>query len=176
MQYISLKLPDNLKLLTSTDLDKIYIYYSIVKVHGIGISSKITLFIELPLKSSDKYFELYQIHTLPFFDRNLTKFVKIYQKHQYLASAKDRQTYMYLNNDDLLKYITGEYTICPADSPVYSRHVTCLISIFLENVKGIQQSCWKVILPDDFSPVFNSVNLQLVETTSDHVEMSENRS
>lgn len=125
-----------------------YMYYGIVKDHGIGAYNKFRLVIKLPLKSSDKYCEAYQINTLFFFDRNFT-FKKIYQIHHYLAIAEGRPIIIIIIMTfwSVLQWSTP-FDVT-ADSPVYSRwHVTCLLSAFLENVNGVQQSCRKVILPD----------------------------
>ena len=50
-------------------------YYTIATVHAVATSTSIRLFVEIPLIAADRYFELYQVHSLPFFYKRIWKFV-----------------------------------------------------------------------------------------------------
>ena len=67
LQQVSLQLPAGLSMLTGLWVQEMYVYYTVAVVHVVATSKNIRLFVEIPLKASDRYFELYQAHSLPFF-------------------------------------------------------------------------------------------------------------
>ena len=67
LQQVSLQLPAGLSMLTGLTVQEMYVYYTIATVHAVATSKNIRLFVEIPLKAADRYFELYQVHSLPFF-------------------------------------------------------------------------------------------------------------
>jgi len=67
LQQVSLQLTAGLTMLTGLTVEDRYVYYTVATVHAVATSKSIRLFIEIPLKAADRYFELYQVHSLPFF-------------------------------------------------------------------------------------------------------------
>ena len=72
---VILQLPAGLSMLTGLSVQDMYVYYTVAVVHAVATSKSIRLFIEIPLKASNRYFELYQAHSLPFFHEGINKFV-----------------------------------------------------------------------------------------------------
>jgi hypothetical protein len=80
-------------MLTGMTVQEIYVYYTIATVHAVASSRYIRLFIDVPLKATDRYFELYQVHSLPSFHNGIRKFVMIDEPCTYLAVAESRQLF-----------------------------------------------------------------------------------
>ena len=68
-----------------------YVYYTVAVVHAVATSKSIRLFVEIPLKACDRYFELYQAHSIPFFHERINKFVMVDEPFTYLKVAESRQ-------------------------------------------------------------------------------------
>jgi hypothetical protein len=75
LQQVSLQLPAGLSMLTGLTVEDMYVHYTIATVHAVATSTSIRLFVEIPLKAADRYFELYQVHSLPFFYERIGKFI-----------------------------------------------------------------------------------------------------
>ena len=78
-------------MLTGLTVEEMYVYYTVAMVHAVATSTSIRLFIDIPLKAADRYFELYQVHSLPFFHQGVGQFVIIDEAFTYLAVAENRQ-------------------------------------------------------------------------------------
>jgi hypothetical protein len=77
LQQVSLQLPVGLSMLTGLTVEEMYVYYTVATVHVVATSKSIRLFVDIPLKAADRYFELYQVHSLPFLHQGIGKFVMI---------------------------------------------------------------------------------------------------
>jgi hypothetical protein len=93
-------------MLTGLTVEEMYVYYAVATVHAVATSRSIRLFIEIPLKAADRYFELYQVHSLPFFHEEIDNFVMIDEPFSYLAVAEDRQYFTTLTPHMLSKCAT----------------------------------------------------------------------
>jgi hypothetical protein len=91
LQQVSLQLHAGLSMLTGLTVEDMYVYYAIATVHAVATSNNIRLFVEIPLKAADRYFELYQVHSLPFFYESIERFVMIDEEFTYFAVAESRQ-------------------------------------------------------------------------------------
>jgi len=92
-----------------------YVYYAIAVVHAVATPQSIRLFVEIPLKAADRYFELYQVHSLPFYHKGIEKFVMIDEPFTYLAVAESRQSFAIITPYMLTKCTQELYTVCPSD-------------------------------------------------------------
>jgi hypothetical protein len=63
---VNLHLPKGTSMLTGLTVEDMYIYYAVATVHATATLKSIKLFIDIPLKAADRYFKLYQAHSLPF--------------------------------------------------------------------------------------------------------------
>jgi flagellin-specific chaperone FliS len=105
LQQISLQLPAGLSMLTGLTVEDMYVYYTTATVHAGATSKNIRLLVDIPLKATDRHFELYQVHSYPFFHEGIGKFIMIDEVFTYLAVAKNRQFFA-----QMTPYVVQMYT------------------------------------------------------------------
>jgi hypothetical protein len=141
--------------LTGLAVEEMYIYYAIATVHAVATSRNIRLFIDIPLKAVDRHFELYQVHSLPFFYVGINKFVMIDEPFSYLAVAEDRQFFAMITTHMLSKCDKSMYVVCPSDLVLRApNEPNCLIALFLGKDNNVLQMCKRFILHSGFDPVW----------------------
>ena len=91
LQQDSLQLPSGMSMLTGLTGEDMYVYYTIATVHAVATSQSLRLFIDIPLKAADSYFELYQVHSLPIFHEGINRYVMVEEPFSYIAVAENRQ-------------------------------------------------------------------------------------
>lgn len=84
-------------MVVNTDLDKVYNYYRLAKVHAISFKNVIRLIIEIPLQSAKSQFELFNVKPLPFYDKALTQTLVVHGVSDYFAISRDRLYYVLMN-------------------------------------------------------------------------------
>jgi hypothetical protein len=155
LKQVSLQLPAGLSMLTGLTIEDIYVYYAIATVHAFATSSNIRLSVEIPLKAADRYFELYQVHSLPFFYESIGRFVTIDEEFTYFAVAESRQFFALMPPYMLAKCIQDLYTVCPADMILQTaREPTCIIALFLGKTDVALTKCKHLILKEPIEPVW----------------------
>jgi hypothetical protein len=155
LQQVGLQLPAGLPMLTGLSVKDMYVYYTIAVVHAVATSKSIRLFIEIPLKASDRYFELYQVHSLPFFHEGIVKFIMIDEPFTYLAVAEIRQFFTIITPYMLMKCTQKLYTVCPSDMVLRpASESNCLIALFLGKTDVIFSTCKRLVLNETFEPVW----------------------
>jgi hypothetical protein len=77
------------------------------------------IFIDILLKGSERFFEAYQVHSLPFFDSDISYFVSVITATLLLAVSMNKQLFMILADDVLYKYKNVYFTVCPAAIVIY---------------------------------------------------------
>ena len=65
LRNISMHLPEGYELIAGSRTDSIYLYYELTSVALIGNSHGLQIIINMPLKTADQYFTLYDITVLP---------------------------------------------------------------------------------------------------------------
>lgn len=93
LKEIVTKLPVGLSLAINIDLDVIYHYYRIAKVHAIAVKNVISIIIDIPLHSYNSQFELYSIKSLPYYDEAIAQFLYVKSEYKYIGMSSDRQKY-----------------------------------------------------------------------------------
>jgi len=88
LQQISLHLTAGFSMLTGLTVQEMYVYYTVATVRAVASSRNIRL--DIPLKAPDRYFELYQVDSLPFFHNGIGKFVMVDEQFTYLAVAENK--------------------------------------------------------------------------------------
>jgi hypothetical protein len=132
-----------------------YVYYTVAEVHAVATYTSIRLFIDIPLKAVDRYFELYQVHSLPFFHKGIGRFVIIDEAFTYLAVAEDGQFFAMLTPHMLSKCTQNVYTVCPSDMVLRTAgEQNCLIALFLGKMDTVFTKCKRLILNETFEPVW----------------------
>jgi hypothetical protein len=155
LQQVSLQLPAGLSMLTGLTVEEMYMYYTIATVHAVATSKSIRLIIDIPLKAADRYFELYQAHSLPFFHKDIGNFVMIDEEFTYLAVAESRQFFALITQYMLSKYTQELYTVCPSDMMLRTAgESNCLTALFLGKTETMLAKCKRLILNDSFEPVW----------------------
>jgi hypothetical protein len=115
LQQVNLHLPKGTSMLTGLSIEDMYIYYAVAAVHATATARSIRLFIDIPLRAADRYFTLYQAHSLPFFHEGIKRFMKVDEPFAYLAVAEDRQFFTTLTTEMLAECTADFYTICPSN-------------------------------------------------------------
>jgi hypothetical protein len=146
LQQVSLHLPAGTSMLTGLTVEEMYVYYAVATVHAVATSRSIRLFIEIPLKAADRYFELYQVHSLPFFHEEIDNFVTIDEPFSYLAVAEDRQYFTTLTPHMLSKCATDYYTVCPSNVVLKKPgQQNCVIALFFGKMDTVMEKCKRLI-------------------------------
>jgi hypothetical protein len=155
LQQVSLQLPAGLSMLTGLTREDMYVYYAIATVHAVATSNNIRLFVEIPLKAADRYFELYQVHSLLFFYESIGRFIMIDEEFTYFAVAESGQFFAVMPPYMLAKCIQDLYTVCPADMMLQTTvEPTCLIALFLGKTDVALTKCKRLILNEPIEPVW----------------------
>jgi hypothetical protein len=155
LQQVSLQLPAGLSMLTGLTVEEMYVYYTVATVHAVATSKSIKLLIEIPLKAADRYFELYQVHSFPFFHKGIGKFVMIDETFTYLAMAESRQFFTIITPYMLSKCTQNLYTVCPSDMVLRTAgEQSCLIALFLGKMDVVIKRCKRLVLNELFEPIW----------------------
>jgi hypothetical protein len=156
LKQVSLHLPAGTSMLTglTISIEEMYVYYAVANVHATATSQSIRLFIDIPLKAADRYFELYQVHSLPFFHQGIKKCIKIDEPFTCLAVAEDRQFFTTLSTDMLKECTTDFYTVCPSNLVLRkTTNENCLMALFMGKTSVIEKKCKRIIF-NDFEPIW----------------------
>lgn len=156
LKDITMQLPRDISLITVPTLDTIHVYYEIARVHAVATETGIRIFVEIPLKSTDRYFQLFKLQNLPYFNKRLNQFVTIEGTYSHIAVSEDKQFYVLYTLEDKLACTTVGRTVCPPTTPVYSKRTpSCEMALFLNDTDLVQSECkWTVIQPN-FKPILH---------------------
>jgi hypothetical protein len=155
LQQVSLQLPVGLTMLTGLTVEDMYVYYTVATVHAVATSKSIRLFIEIPLKAADRYFELYQVQSLFFFHMGVGKFIMIDEVFTYLAVAENRQFFAVFTPYMLSKCTQNLYTVCPSDIVLRTAgEQSCLIALFLGKMDIVLKKSIRLVLNESFEPIW----------------------
>jgi hypothetical protein len=155
LQQVSLQLPAGLSMLTGLTVEEMYVYYTVAEVHAVATSRNIRLLIDIPLKASDRYFELYQVHSLPFFRKGIGQFMMMDEIFAYLAVAESRQFFAVISPQLVSKCKQEIYTVCPSDVVLMAAgEQHCLIALFLGKEDIAFRKCKRLVMNDSFEPIW----------------------
>jgi len=155
LKQVSLQLPAGLTMLNGLSVEDMYVYYTVATVHAIATSTSIRLFIDIPLKAVDRYFELYQVHSFPFFHTGVGKFIMIDEAFTYLAVAENRQFFAIMEPHLLSRCTRNLYTVCPSDVVLRTAgEQNCLIALFLGKMDIVRHKCKRLMLQESFEPIW----------------------
>jgi hypothetical protein len=155
LQQVSLQLPAGLSMLTGLTVEDMYVYYAVATIHAVATSTSIRLLIDIPLYVTDRYFELYQVHSLPFFHESINKFVMMDKMFTYLAVAESRQFFAFITPYKLSKCTQTLYSVCPADMMLKTAgEPNCLTALFLGKTDIALIKCKRFIINKPFDPIW----------------------
>jgi hypothetical protein len=155
LQQVALKLPSDISLLAGTNLEDMFIYYEVSKVHAYTTSSEIRLLIRIPLRGTDRVMNLYKTEPLSVNEPTLKRYMQIIPETMYMAVTESRQYYSLLTSADFQNYQQGMFTICESEFPLYHKATTpCSGALYFGKHDLAHEHCNKVILRKDFKPVW----------------------
>jgi hypothetical protein len=141
-------------MLMGLTVKEMYVYYTVAEVHAVATSKNIRLLIDKPLKATDRYFELYQVHSLPFFHKGIGKFMMIDEMFAYLTVAESRQFFTMFSPYLLSERKQEIYIVCPSDIVLRTAgEQHCLIALFLGKEDIALRKCKRWVLNDSFEPI-----------------------
>lgn len=111
-------------------MEEMYVHYTIATVHAVASSRTIRLFVDIPLKAADRYFELYQARSLSFLQRYINTFVLIDEVFTYLAVAESRQFCAQLSPEIVAKCTRGLYSLLSDLLVKTVKEPNCLVALF----------------------------------------------
>jgi len=123
--------------------------------HCPGTFGYTLVFVDIPLKAADRYFELYQVHSLRFLHQGIGKFVMTDEPFSYLAVAESRQFFALKTPYMLSKCAQKLYIVCPSDMVLRTAgQPDCLITLFLGKTDIMLSKCRRPIVNDTFEPIW----------------------
>ena len=132
MRNVSLNLPDGYELILGTRVDNVYSYYDLISVTLVGDIHCVKIILNIPLKTVNRHFLLYQVIVLPTRISG-DKFVTYSIEHSYLGIDDNWHDFILFTQADLSHCIVNCITICPANIAVYTaQKMTCLSSIYVQ--------------------------------------------
>ena len=155
LQQVSLQLPEGMTMITGTTVEEMYVYYAVAAVQAVATTRSIRLFIEIPLKTVDKLFELYQVHPLPFFHVGINKCMMIDESVSHIIVSENRQFFTVVEPQVLSKCTKDFYIICPADVVLRKlRILNCLIALFYGKADVVMDQYRRILLNNGFETVW----------------------
>jgi hypothetical protein len=95
------------------------ICHQVAEFHAGAIPEGIRLFFDICLQGSERYFEVYQAHSLPIFVSEISWFVSVSTAKLHLAINMNKQLFMILTDEVLYKCKEVYFTVCPAGQVIY---------------------------------------------------------
>jgi hypothetical protein len=115
----------------------------------------IRLVVRLPLRGADRVMTLLRSVSLPVYFPALDRHIQIEPETLYLAVTENRQYYSLLTMADLQQCQLGIVVICAATfSPIHKTRASCSSALYFGQKTFIHQNCRKVILGENFNPVW----------------------
>ena len=121
LQQVALSLPNDAALIAGTNLEHMFIYYEIARLHAYVKSSEIRLVIRFPLRGTDRVMNLYRTEPLPIYEPLINRHVQIVPEAIYMAVSESKQYYSLLTSADLQICQQGMFTICESEFPLYHK-------------------------------------------------------
>ena len=112
----------------------------------------IKLIVSVPLKSTDRYFTLYKILTLPEYI-SPNRFVQYLIDYPYIAIHGNQLDYLLFTEQQYNHCTSGSIAICPTHTAIYdAQTLSCEFSLYLQHSKNYQL-CQRKLLLHQQSPL-----------------------
>ncbi|XP_072152494.1 uncharacterized protein [Bemisia tabaci] len=136
----------------STQISK---FYNLISCHAILIDNKIRIFLNIPLKTENRVFDLYKLAPLPHNVKNVSVSIYIDPPHPYVAISKNKETYLPLDEEEINKCHNKAIMICPANIPIRSfKPKTCIFSLIRNMSSDIINYCDRIVTTRNRAPLF----------------------
>ncbi|PNF23742.1 hypothetical protein B7P43_G17246, partial [Cryptotermes secundus] len=154
LRDIYVQLEQGYSFITALNPENMHLFYASSGVAVLATSEAIRLIVQLPLRTEQRAYNVYEPIPLPSFKQNLGKFVQVQARRERLAVSSDKRSYMILPTGYVQNCREGKIDICKETVPTVERtYETCLSSLFF----GTSQeylSCTREILSENFRPMF----------------------
>lgn len=154
LTHIEPLLTQEFSLLTPITLEDMYVYYnSLASVSVASIGDIMRLFVHIPIKSHNTFFNLYEALPLPFQLHNHSASFIIQPENKFLAITPNNELYTEINDINTVCK-TGWITICkPMRKIQRAKGKSCLKSLFTGDTNNVQKFC-KIELLLNPEPIF----------------------
>jgi len=130
---VSLQLPDGYELIAGIQAENIHLYYELAKVSIAATSHCVTLIVSVPLKSTDRYFTLYKIVTLPEYI-SFNRYVQYLTDYPYFAIHSYQLDYLLFTEEQYIIALEAaslyvQYTRLFTTPRLYLVNLVCTYSI-----------------------------------------------
>ena len=162
---IERQLPDTLAFAVNPSKN-LWAFYRQIKTQTAFEDGKIYVILNIPLVNFAEKFDLYKAFSIPVVDPSILKHKKISNsndKHitahyilesQIFAISKSRSRYIILNDKETESCLNNFNNFCKVNSAIFPINIAnqCVISLFLNNKKGIKSYCRTLVFPNDVLP------------------------
>jgi hypothetical protein len=150
-----LKLPPDVSLIAGFESEDMYIHYEVARVQAYATRTAIRLVVRLPLRGADRVMTLFRTVPLPVYFPALDRHIQIEPETLYLAVTENGQYYSLLTMADIQQCQLGIVAICAATFPlIHKTRASCSSALYFGQETLIHQNCRKVILGENFNPVW----------------------
>jgi hypothetical protein len=158
LQGIILKLPQDISLIAGNTIENMYLFYDVARVQAYATGTSIRLVVRIPLRGADRVMVLFRSVSLPMYLEGLDRYVQIEPETSHLAVTENGQYYSLLTETDLQRCQLGLFAFCEAAfSFIHKSRVSCSSALYCGQAKSAHEICQKVILKENFSPVWLQV-------------------
>jgi hypothetical protein len=142
LQVIQQSLPPELFLIKPLNKRNLYVYYTVSKVAILVKNNAARIFVEIPLRSYDRLFQLYKVIPMPYFIRGTTLAAYVLSKQNYLAITSNLRQYFTITKDELQSCQSAVHDICQPMFPIYKAgEPNCLFALFTGNDVMASETC-----------------------------------
>lgn len=154
LKEIEAHLMTGTEMITPIKENLIYRYYEIASVRAGVINNRLRLFINIPLSTNDRTFDLYKIVSLPVYTNNYSTAIAIQAGTDYLAITRNRQLYFELTTNELQSCTNNLINICHPFKEIIKPPIsTCSFALFNSNKEEIVKLCQSKVMIQ-FQPAF----------------------
>ena len=132
LQNVSLELPAEMSLAVPLRPDSTYVYYHWSDVQAAATGNMIRLFINIPLKSLERNFELFQLLPMPSYVKGTKYSIIAKPTTEYISVNYDRQAFLEMSRRDLESCIIGPINVCEPQTAIRTHpSSSCAYELFL---------------------------------------------
>ena len=167
---INTHLPPGISLLKPVKPENLHFFYSKMRVHAVTFPGTIRLLIKILLKDVQSSYAAYRVIPLPIYLPELQRQVQWGRKEKWFAISADHRSYYELENDYKFFCKFGEIDFCEINTSQMDRSQdSCLSGLYFSKTEKVLKFCEKVILRENFNPVFTRVNTWIYSVNQTYV-------
>ncbi|KAG8285311.1 hypothetical protein J6590_082838 [Homalodisca vitripennis] len=167
LQEVEKVVPTPAKLHLPVKLENMHEYYSVVIARSYVMEQTLRVVLQLPLKSDDKLFQVYNVYTYPIYDHTLKKWSQWDMTRQNFLVSKDRLQYTLYDETKFSKEcLNGRLIVCPLEHVLMSvaKRSSCVSELFIGKMSSC---CARKLITGLKSPVLLKTPNHWVYSTSE---------